>query len=205
MHESLDPDGRLLPFTPGIVSRPFAEWSLFNEIVLLDESFEGDLRIGRDGDAGAWHFQGSHRFSEDTADRVVFANPLWDFQTGDHQQGRMHAGYDGDRAWLTSAMILVHNQAAMPAWRHHYRGSLRPVGLHPVGTVIHPTRVRVFHHHHASGADERAAIMFVPGRRWDRSDVNGIALDHIFMQRACGHDLRRAFWRVFHIVSPPQH
>src|SRR6478752_6117015 len=49
VHERLDPDRRLLLRAAGVVSGPFAQRSLLDQVVRVHEPLEGDLRLRRNG------------------------------------------------------------------------------------------------------------------------------------------------------------
>src|ERR1700692_4611784 len=52
MIDRLDVDHRLGPVVAGVIAGPFAEWPFESHIVGLDETFDGDLGIGGDRQAG---------------------------------------------------------------------------------------------------------------------------------------------------------
>ena len=202
VHKSFDPDRRFRVHVAGIVARPFPERSFIDHVVRINEPLEGNLGVGRDRQAGFRHVYDFNTLADQPAGAVVFILTVGHFQSGDHEQRRMHPGNNGNRARLATLEILVLDNVAMFALGHHDRGRLGVMRLHPIGTVIDPARIRVFHHHHAGGADKIAAIEFVPFRRRDFHDVNIVALEHVFDQRPAIDLNRRVGRLVFHVFAP---
>ena len=102
------------------------------------------------------------RLADQTAGGVVFVLAVRDFQTGDHEQSRVHAADHRDRARLAALVIAAPDQIAVLAFRTHHRRDIALVRLHPIGAVIDPAGIRIAHDHHVAGADVVAAVMFVP-------------------------------------------
>ena len=80
------------------------------------------------------HVEDLDRLAENAAGGLDFALAVGDFEAGQHEQRRMHADDDGDRAGLPAVVILAHEDAAVLAGRHHHRRDVGPLALHAIGS-----------------------------------------------------------------------
>ena len=109
----------------------------------MDEALEGDLGIGRDRQPGARPVDDLDRLAEQPAGGVVFVLAVGDFEPRHHEQRRMHAGHDRDRARLAALVIAPHDQVAVLALGAHHRGDVAVMRLHAIGAVIDPAGVGI--------------------------------------------------------------
>ena len=184
MHESLDADYRLLLDAAGVIAGPLAERTFVAHIVGMNEALESDFRMRRDRQAGARPGDDFDRLADQSAGRVVFIAAIGDFEAGDHEQCRMHAADDRDRARLAALVVAASDKIAMLAFRAHDRCHIGLVRLHAIGAVIDPAGVRIAHDHHVAGANVIAAVMLVPARYRNFENVDVGAGAHIFHDRA---------------------
>ena len=168
----------------------------------MNEALEGDLGLGGDRQAGARPHDHLDRLADQAAGDVVFVLAVGDLEPGHHEQRRMHADHDRDRARLAALVITALDQVAVLALRAHHRRHARAVRLHAIGTVVDPAGVRILHHHHAAGADVVAAVVLVPARRRDLLDVDILAAAHVLRERAGFHRDRRDALRLLHVFAP---
>ncbi len=155
--------------------------------------------------ARAWTLDDFHRFAQQSAGGVVFVLAVGNLQPRDHEESRMHAADDRDRARLTALMIFAHDEIAVLSFRAHDRGDIVLVRLHAIGAVIDPAGIRILHHHHAAGADVIAAVQFMPFRHRNLEQIDRLTLVDIFQHRACIDGLGRKRLRFLHIAAPIMH
>ena len=202
MHQRLDANRRLLLLSARVVASPFAERSLIEEIVGMDESFECDFRMRRYRKSRARPFDDLDRLADQTAGYVIFILAVRDFQPAHHEQRRMHAGNHRHRTRLAAFVIAALDQVAVLAFRAHDGGHAGAVRLHAIGAIIDPARVGILHDHHAAGADVVAAVVLVPTRRRNFLDIHIFSAAHVFEQRPALDNDRRNALGLLHVSAP---
>src|SRR5215469_957486 len=114
----------------------------------------------------------------------------------------MHANYRRDRTGLAAFMIFAHDEIAVLALGAVNGCYVTIMHLDPVGAVIDPAGIRVLHDHHAGGADEIAAVLFVPFRRRDAAQIELVAAKSIVLDRAACDSDRRNRFHLSHRAAP---
>ena len=168
----------------GVIAGPLAERAFVDEIVRMTKpsnAISACAGIGRPVFGPANTSTGS---PSRPAGGVVFVLAVGDFDAGHHEERRMHAAHDGDRARLSELVPAPHDQIAVLALRRHDRSDVPALRLHAVGAVIDPSGVGMPHHDHAAGADVMAAVVLVPFRRRDFQDVDVVAGREVLHHRA---------------------
>jgi hypothetical protein len=158
--------------------------------------------VRRDGQSGARPFDDLDRLADQTTGDVVFVFPIGNLEPGHHEQRRVHAHHDRHRTRLAALVIAALDQIAMLALRAHDGRHIRPLGLHPISTVIDPAGIGILHDHHATGADVITAIVFVPSRRRNGLDVHVLAAVHVLQERPGLDGNRCDAARLLHVFAP---
>ena len=115
MHEGFDADRRFFLQPAGVITGPLAERSFIEQIVWMDEAFKSNFCMRRNRQAGTRSGDHLHGFADQSTRRVEFVPAIGDFQPGDHEQSRMHAAHDRNRAGLAAFMIAAADQIAVLA------------------------------------------------------------------------------------------
>src|SRR4029079_13856591 len=143
-------------------------------------ALEGDLRMRRNRQTGARPDDDIDGFPDKAARHVVLVLAVRDFQPGYHEERGVHPNDNRDRTCLSALVVFAHDQIAMLALGAMYRGDIAALHLNPIGTVVDPAAIRVFHHHHAAGADEVASVLFVPLRGRDAVQIDLVTAVDVF-------------------------
>src|ERR1700737_4429385 len=202
VHHGGDADGRLQPAASGVIAGPFPKWTLIDLVAGIDEAFECDLRVRGDRQSRARHVEDLDRLAEYASRRLDLALAVGHFEPRQHEEGGMHACDHRDGAGLAALVILVHDEAAVLAGRHHDACDSGPLALDAIATVIGPAGIRILHHHHARSSDEGAAVKLVPDRRRDFLDVDLFSFLHVFQQGTAVDILRLEAWPLAHLCPP---
>src|SRR5262249_29898937 len=163
------------PQVAGVVAGPLAERSLDALVVGLDEAFEHDLGVGRNGQASDRPLDHLDRLSAHAADDLVLAHPIGHLARG-HQEGHGIAAADHrDGHSLAARLVLVAHLPAVLARRDVESRGPGVVDHDAVGAAIDPALVRLAGDVEAAGADVAAAVGLVPLRGRKPGDVDIVA------------------------------
>ena len=168
----------------------------------MDEALEGDLGVRRDRQTGRGPPDHLHRLAQKSAGRVVLVLAVRDFQSGDHEQRRVHAAHHRHRARLAALVILLLDHVAVLALGAHHGGEFLVVRLHTIGAVVDPAGVGIAHDHHVAGADVIAAVVLVPARHRNLEKVDVVAGLDVLQERAARHLDRRDGLGLLHVFAP---
>ena len=217
MHQRLDANRRLLLLSARVVASPFAERSLIEEIVGMDESFECDFRMRRYRKSRARPFDDL----DEAAERRIDHPSALAADDGCALIAAMPAPHSAvlfprvaligryatpaiaePLSRLAAFVIAALDQVAVLAFRAHDGGHAGAVRLHAIGAIIDPARVGILHDHHAAGADVVAAVVLVPTRRRNFLDIHIFSAAHVFEQRPALDNDRRNALGLLHVSAP---
>ena len=155
-----------------------------------DLAFDGDLAIGRDGEAGIRSAHDIDRLAAQAPGDVEFAH-LGQRARREQEQERVLAAQNHDLHGLAARKIFVAVDAAMLALGDLTADGFAIIDLAAIGAEIEPAGVGVLGHHAVGGADEARLVLLVMARHREFQHVDGVALDHIFENRAVVDEARR--------------
>src|SRR5215218_9093714 len=106
MIDRLDVEHRFLRGAGRIVAGPLAERTFDAHVVGLDETFDHDLGIGRDRQAGDWTLDHVDRRAAHAADDFVFADALRNLAAPHEEAHGIAAEYDRDRHAFLARLVF---------------------------------------------------------------------------------------------------
>ena len=143
-----------------------------------------------------------HRGALDAAGVVEFLLAPGDLPRGQQEQQRVLPEGDGDLEGLVLVEGFLAVDAAVLARRDVDRQAVLLVDHGAVGAHVHPALVRVLGHDHVGGADVAAAVLVVPLGHRQLQHVEVLAGEHVLVERALVHVLRRDQCRVVEAFLP---
>src|ERR1700730_8280042 len=176
---------RRRPHLRGVIAGEFAERS-FRQGGLAGRqeiTFEHDLRVRRDRKAGQRPRVDLDRCTFDGAGEFVFRLSRRQILKAGDEQRRILAIDDRERTGLALLPVFPGDDGAVPAAMVELHGDLvSAVHLDAVDRGIDPPAVRVAHDHDRARADERAAVVAVPDRRWKLGEVDVLGSDGVLQE-----------------------
>src|SRR5262245_1695054 len=168
----------------------------------MSKSFEGDFGVRRNRQSSAGAVNDIDRFADQATRNIVLVLAVGHFQPGYHEQRGMHSNDHRDRACLAALVIFAHNEIAVLALGAVYGGDIAALDLHPIGAIVDPATVRVFHQDHAAGADEIAAVLLMPLRGRDAVQIDLVTAVDVFLNGSAIDHPGRNGLHLAHIAAP---